>query len=32
MERPYEKDMRLEVSDVEEFNQFLQICGGFEIW
>jgi len=32
MERPYEKDMRLEVSDVEEFNEFLKICGGFEIW
>jgi hypothetical protein len=32
MERPYQKDMRLETSDVEDFNHFLKICGGFEIW
>jgi len=32
MVTPYRKNMRLEVSDVEEFCAFLQICGGFEIW
>ena len=29
---PYQKHMRLEVSDLEEFATFLETCGGFEIW
>ena len=32
MTTPYQKYGRLRVSNVEEFNAFLMICGGFEIW